>query len=171
MAVVTQNSNKVWQKVKSALNVSGIKRSGSGVTQEGFLALKLYLATQKSNPDLQFIAVSAGNIITAPEVEISGAGKLYAAYFKRVADNDATDSFVTVYDDATDDAGFATDTIVQFRFNGSTTATEGEEAFAVYPEGHAFATGLVVASNTDADGTTGSAATESADGFLIVGSA
>ncbi len=94
--------------------------------------------------------------------------RVYAIYVKRVGDSDVTDSFVSVYDDATDDAGFAIDTIFQVRFS-ETLNQEG--VLAIFPGGNPVATGLVVASNTDADGTTGSASTESADGFLIIGAA
>lgn len=170
MAVSLESSNKVWQKVKSALNSAGVKRSGAGVSQEAFLQLKIYLASQKRNPDLQFIPFSAADIDTGAngKVLLTGAGKLYAVWAKRVADADVTNSFVEILDDATDNSNGAADIIAALQFNG-TDVLDGEEAFVVYPEGYSFGTGLVASSTTTAAGTTESAATESADGFLIVG--
>lgn len=170
MAVVVESSNKVWQKVKAALNTAGVLRSGSGATQESFLQLKIWLATQKRNPDLQFLPFSAADIDTGADgkVVVAGAGKLYAVWVHRVVDADVTDSFVGVYDDATDNSAPTTDLITVFHLNG-TDVVGSEEAFAMYPNGYTFGTGIVVGSTTTAGGTTESAATESADGFLIVG--
>ena len=168
MAVSLESSNKVWQKVKGALNGAGVSRS-SAIASEAFLQLKIYLASQKKNPDLQFIPFSAADIDTGADglVALSGAGKLYAVYAKRVADVDTTDSFLEVLDDATDNSAPTTDIVATLRFSGASS----EEAFVVFPEGHILGTGLVVSSTTTAGGTTESAATESADGFLIVGAA
>lgn len=168
MAVSTENSNKVWQKVKASLNTAGASRSSS-IASEALAQLKLYLATQKRNPDLQFIPFSAADIDTGADgsVLLSGAGKLYAVWAHRVADVDTTDSFLEVLDDATDNSAPTTDIVAALRFSGASS----EEAFVIFPEGHILGTGIVVSSTTTAGGTTESAATESADGFCIVGAA
>lgn len=169
MAVSTENSNKVWQKAKSALNVAGASRSG-GAVAEALAQLKLYLATQKANPDLQFLSFAAADIDTGADgaVAVAGAGRLYAIYAKRVADSDATDSFLEVLDDATDNSAPTTDILACIRFS-ETLNQEG--VLLIFPGGLPFADGLVVSSTTTAGGTTESAATESANGFLIVGAA
>ena len=168
-AVTLESSNKVWQKVKSALNISGVSRSG-GAAVEPLAQLKMYLATQKGNPDLQFITFQAADIDTGADGAnpIDGAGRLYAVYAKRVADSDVTDSFIQVLDDATDNSAPATDTLFTVRF--SETLNQ-EAALAIFPGGLPFADGLVISSTTTAGGTTESALTESADGFIIVGAA
>ena len=163
MAVSLQDANLVWQKVKIAT------MNANPAVQNAFAELKKWLAQQKGNPQLQFFAVNAADIDTGADgaVILSGAGKLYGAYFKRVSDVDSTNSFIEVLDDATDNSAPTTDIVATLRLGG----VANEEVFAVYPNGAALGTGIVVSATTTAGGTTESAATESANGFLIVGAA
>lgn len=163
MAVSLQDANLVWQKVKIAT------MNANPAAQNAFAELKKWLAQQKGNPQLQYFDVNAADIDTGADgkVILSGAGKLYGAYFKRVADVDTTHSFIEVLDDATDNSAPTTDIVATLRLAG----VSNEEAFVVYPKGADLAVGIVVSATTTAGGTTESAATESANGFLIVGAA
>ena len=163
MAVSLQDANLVWQKVKIATT------NANPAVQNAFAELKKWLAQQKGNPQLQYFAINAADIDTGADgaVILSGAGKLYGAYFKRVSDVDTTHSFIEVLDDATDNSAPTTDIVATLRLAG----VANEEAFVVYPKGADLGTGIVVSATTTAGGTTESAATESANGFLIVGAA
>ena len=163
MALSLEDGNLVWQKVKLATV------NANPAVQNAFAELKKYLAQQKRNPNLQFFTVKAADIDTGADgkVVLDGAGKLYGAYVKRVSDVDTTDSFIEILDDATDNSAPTTDIVACLRLSG----TSNEEAFVVFPNGADLATGIVVSATTTAGGTTESAATESANLFLICGAA
>jgi hypothetical protein len=96
------------------------------------------------------------------EVLVTGAGRVYAVYGQKT--NTATDAYLVILDDATNDAGGATDARVSLIFQ------EGlDEAFLIYPDGVTFADGVVGKSYTDYDGTTDSTAGDAPNGFVIVG--
>jgi hypothetical protein len=166
MALATQNANLVRQKAYNAAQAKlGSGNSPSPYVWYALKALFLHLAANKGNPDLQFLPFDPALIDTGADgsVLLSGAGKVYAIYAKRVNDVDDTDSFVEVLDDATDNSAPTTDIVATIRFTDAS-----EEALVTFPNGAPFATGIVVSSTTTAGGTTESAATESASGFVIV---
>jgi hypothetical protein len=155
MAFSGEAQNKVWLKVRER-----IANASPGV-QKQFKALKEFLATQKGNPDLQFLPFTEADCDAAGgTVVLSGGCTLYGVYTKK--ENSATDNWFWLYDDATND-GTAADAMVclpQLRAN--------EEACAIFPNGFVLGTGIVVTQYaTDplgaSDGSNG------ADGFVIIG--
>ena len=77
MAVVLENSQLVWQKVKNAL------ANATPATQDAFQGLRKYLSTQGRNPDLQFIAYSEAQAIASAGTDLTGAAcKVYGWYGK-----------------------------------------------------------------------------------------
>lgn len=159
MALSLENALLVRQKVKSAL-----MDANPGI-QEQFKDLFQYLSTQGKNPDLQFVAFAGASADDAGGVVLADAAtKLYAAYGKKTAT--ATDSYLHFLDDATDDAGLATDGRLLIPF-----LIASEQACAFYATGLTMATGVVAKTYTDWDGTTDSAAGDSPNGFIIIGAA
>lgn len=159
MALATQNSNLVWQKVKIAL------LNASPAAQEGFAALKAYLAQQKGNPDLQFVPFSAEQIVTnggfSPDVD---AARVYGIWVKGRRTSGTTASFVAIHD-ATDNSATTT-TVETFKFN-----LTGQQYFTINPDGFLLGTELTVSAATAVGGATESSAADAADGFVIVGGA
>lgn len=166
MALAVENSNKVWQKVKLALNAgAGANKSFSPATQEALLALKQYLATQMKNPDLQFIPFSAAQIVTnggySPDID---AHKVYAFVGKNSGAGDGTDSFVSVHD--------ATSNAATTSARASATITDDYDEFAlIFPRGLPMGTELTVSAATAIAGSGESAEANACDGFVIVGAA
>jgi hypothetical protein len=157
MALTTESAGRVRAKtnlyVKSPAILMALK------------ALFLYLATTKKNPDLSFEAFTSTSIDDAGgEVLVDAACTLYAVYSKKR--NTATDAYLVILDDATDDAGGATDARVVLPH-----LVGNDEAFAIFPQGIAMATGVVAKSYTDFDGTTDTSAGDAPDGFCIVAAA
>src|ERR1035437_81397 len=101
MALTLENGNKVWQKVKAALNDS------NPAAQNAFRELKAYLAQQKRNPDLQFIPFSSATAADPGINQNTGyspigvPAKVLALYIKKQkATANTTPSFIRVYDAA-----------------------------------------------------------------------
>lgn len=154
MALTLESAGRVRQKARLYVQSPAILMS--------LKALFLFLATTKKNPDLAFEPFTSTSIDDAGgEVLVDAACTLYAVYGKKR--NTGTDAYLVLFDDATDDAGGATDARVVLPF------LVGEhEAFAIFPNGVALAAGLVAKSYTDFDGTTDSTAGDAPDGFAIV---
>ena len=155
MAISVESSNKVWQKAKAAL------ANANPAAQNAFLELKKYLATQKANPDLQFVPFTEAQCDAAGGTPIVDAAcKLYGIFIKK--ENSATDNFFWAYDDATND-GTAGDARVSLAL-----LVANDESFYINPAGLDMGTGVVVTQYaTDAlgasDGSNGGA------GFVIIG--
>lgn len=167
-AVSFTSANLARQRAYIAASRGGV---GSSVNASPFIwyalkALFLHLAANKGNPDLQYLPFDPSAIDTGTDgVNLAtGAGNVYAFYAHRLADVDTTDSFVTLSDDATDNSAPTTDIIALIRFTDA-----NEQGLVTFPNGAPFADGIVVSSTTTAGGTTESAATESATGFVIIG--
>lgn len=127
-----------------------------------FKGLKEALATQYGNAQLQFLPFSEDDADTAGgTVLLSGACKVYAVFVRKVSA--ATDNYVKVYDDATDDTT-AGDQIIAIPL----LATQ-EEAFEIHPNGLAFATGIVITQHTTSIGVTDGS--DGGNGFIIIGAA
>src|SRR3954463_375243 len=109
MALSTESANKVWQKASVML------RDANPAIQNTFLELKKYLATQKKNPDLQFVPFSAEQAVTNLGTSlVGGACTLYALYAKGRRTSGTTAAFLAVHDAADNSA--TTTTIVTQRF-------------------------------------------------------
>lgn len=155
MALTTESAGLVRQRVRETTRAPGI-----------FHLLKAFFlnhAANKKNADLAFQEFTTAGISAAGgEVLIDAACKLYAVYGKKAAT--ATDVYLVILDDATDDSGGATDARLSIAF----LASEDEQLF-VNPSGIAMATGVVAKAYTDYDGTTDSTASDCPTGFVIVG--
>jgi hypothetical protein len=158
MAVTYESAGRVRQRAREYTKSPAI-----------FFALKalfLYLATTKKNPDLAFLSFDSASIDDAGgQVLADAATTVYAVYGKKRAAAD-TDSYLVLLDDATDDAGGATDARVSIDFQSGE-----DEAFLLFPNGIDMATGVVAKAYTDYDGTTDSSAGDAPDGFVIVAAA
>lgn len=155
-AKVLEGANQVWERVNIALV------GASPEVQGLFKALKLWLATQKGNPRLQFLPFTDVTV-AQPTAVISGGGTLYAVYAKK--GNTATDAYFKVNDSATVAGGAAgigfTDAFALLNAK--------DEAVGFFQPGRLFATGLTVASDTTAVGGTSSTAGDGPSGFAIIG--
>jgi hypothetical protein len=154
-----------WQKIRKALT------DRNPAIQRQFEELRLWLATQKGNPDLYFAPFSAAEVATADDGHGVGAGtaKLYGVFFKKK--NTATDAFASIVDNGTDDNYYSGSLTGSVRVQ--VALLDGNDAFAAtFPTGLAIALGLRVVSTTAAAaGTTASGAGDGPDGFLIYGAA
>ena len=167
MALSLVNANLAWQRAKIALDTepSGAGSATPPPAVAAFKALKEYLATVKSNPDLELVPISNTDIDDASgKVLADVACTLYGVFLKKL--DTATDVYVHILDDATDDTGVATDTRVLLAM------LEAEETvFAIAPQGIPMAAGVVAKAYTTAAGTTDSTATDCPNGFVIIGAA
>jgi hypothetical protein len=158
MAFSGSAANKVWQEVNIALDSLG----ASGMARDAFRALKAHLAQLKGNPDLQILPFTEAQADAAGGTAIlSGACKVYGVYVKK--EDEGTDNMVFLYDDATND-GTAGDA-----FAGLDLTLAEEEALALYPNGYAAATGIVVTQYSDGIGATDGS--NGGNGFVIIGAA
>lgn len=157
MALVTENANLVWQKAKAAL------MNANPASQNAFLALKMYLATQKRNPDLQFIAFTAEQAVTNNGTDMIGAAStLYGWYANGRRTSGTTSSFLALH--AAADNTATTTTLVTSRFK-----VLGQAFSYINPFGLACETGMTISAATTVGGATESSAADAADGFVIVG--
>lgn len=157
MALSTESSNLVWQKVKVAL------LDASPAIQNAFLDLKMYLATQGGNPNLQFIPFSeAQSIVNLGTDLVGGASTLYGCYAKAVRTTGTTAAFFSI--NAAADNSATTATILTQRFKAT-----GQKVCAIYPTGVAVETGLTVSSATTVGGATESTTPDGVAGFVVVG--
>ena len=158
MAIAAQAANYVWQKAKISLDTL----AASPAARAAFRELKTQLAGVKGNPDLQFIPVTAAQMIAnggyCPDVD---ACRLYGAYFKGARTSGTTAAFVAIHD-ATDNS--ATTTTV---LTGKLKVT-GEEVTFVSQFGWGIATDITVACATAVGGATESSVGDAANGFLII---
>lgn len=160
MALALESGNLAWQKVNKYL------ANASPVTQAAFAGLKRYLAQQKGNPDLQVVPYLNTSVDDAGghDLGIDAACRVYAFWGKKAAT--ATDVYLYVFDDATNDAGAGTDGRMNLVFLEASA-----EAFALYPTGIPIVDGVVIKAYTDFDGTTDSTDTDCPSGFVILGAA
>jgi hypothetical protein len=118
MAVVLENSQLVWKKVKNAL------ANANPAAQDAFLALRKYLSTQGRNPDLQFIAFSEAQAIVAAGTDLTGAAcKVYGVYAKAAAARSGTTSAF--------ETGLTVHNATAVGGTVDTTVTDGTDGFVV----------------------------------------
>lgn len=157
MALTTESAGRVRQKCRAHLRDPGV-----------YLALKslfLHLASNKGNPDLAFLPIIGTDADAAGgQVLVDAACTLYAVYGKKTAT--ATDSYLAIFDDASDDSGAGTDGRIVLPFLAAS-----EEAFYLSPDGLTMAAGVVAKAYTDFDGTTDTSAGDAPNGFAIVAAA
>jgi hypothetical protein len=162
MALTLEDGNKVWQKVNKAL-AGGVGANPASV--EAFRGLKMWLATQKGNPQLQFIPFSAEQVVTATGYQATDAPcKVYGLFAKGRRTTGTTSSFLDTHAAATD--GATTTTVISNRFKAV-----GQQYATVCPDGIAHETALTIHAGTAVGGTVDSSAADAADGFVIVGAA
>lgn len=161
MALTLESPNRVWQRVAIAL------RGSNEATQGQFKALKQYLATQKGNPQLQYVSINgltnssdSGN--TAAQILLAGAGTLYALYLKKAAG--ATACWFKGSDNATTPATDGTQVIAEH------SAQASAEIVRIFVTGKTLASGLTVTEDTTATGSTLTLLANRFDGFAILGS-
>jgi hypothetical protein len=162
-----ESSNKVWLRVKDALN------DGSPEAQLAFKSLKLWLATQKGNPNLRFTPLNGdavSGLATAANGQIIGSGAvtLYAVYVKSLIGGTAP-TYTVIFNDGTDVAisGLTASATLTLPSLARSTAGNPAEAIYISPKGDAYANGLRAASVTAPQGLTLDAAADSVNGFII----
>lgn len=161
MAIATQDINLAKRK---AFNYLSAGTKGDPFAFAVIDQLFRYLSSQGANPDLQFVAFEAADVTGGSGKIIADAAcKVYAVYAKKAATN-STDSYLDMFDDAADDCDGATDARLVLPF---LVASDG--ALYMKKDGLAMAAGVVLASYTDYDGTTKSAAADAQNGFVIIG--
>ena len=174
MAIALEGANLVWNRVQNAmLNASQTDTQGrapiagrrpqpgpSPNAARAFKDLKWWLATQLGNPKLQFLPFS-----TSDELVLANfACTVYAVYGKK--QNTDTDSYLQLIDSATDSSTLSTKAFLVLPF-----VNKNDEAFTIFSYGFPAGIGVVLDSETTGIGTTDSTATDTAQGFAIIGGA
>ena len=161
--------NRVWQRVTTALYAN----KATEQTHKFFRELKMYLATQGRNPQLRFSGIDATSAVIATDGAPVGAGvtTIYGLYYKKSGTDDtgtATDTFLKIFDDGTDDdlSGLAASVVAEF-----SALVAGDENVHFWPKGLAIANGIRYASVTAQNGLTIATAANSGNGFIISGGA
>lgn len=136
-------------------------------TLKGFF---LDWASRKANADLQFIPFTGTTIDDAGGQVLADAPCTLYVVFARKGTMDhrtagtATDSYLSIFDDATDDAGAGTDG----RLTLPVMAVSESVVFASC-QGIVMGTGVVAKAYTDFDGVVDSSAGDAPNGFVIIG--
>lgn len=155
------DANKVWQEVNIALESLGAK----GVHKDQFRALKAYLSQVKGVSSLQFKPITSTSVDDANgQVIMDGPCKVYGVYVKKAAT--ATDVYLAILNDDTDDASPITDVRAVI---GLPEASQ--QANLMYPDGLIMSVGVVAKAYTEFDGTTDATDTDCPNGFIILGAA
>jgi hypothetical protein len=162
MAISLEDANKVRQKTY-----------GLGLDPLVYAQLKAffqYWATHKGNASLQYIPFTSTTIDDAGgQVLADAACTLYFVYGRkgtldqRTAGT-ATDAYLVMFDDATDDAGAGTDGRLVLPFLNASDSITWSNAVGI-----PMAAGVVAKAYTDFDGTTDSTAGDAPNGFVIIG--
>lgn len=161
MAFVPSDSGQVWQQVKATLNLG---KGANPVAQAAFQALRLYLASQGLNPQLQILPFSEVDCDAAGGTAIlTGACRIYGVFVKK--EDEGTDNLFLVYDDATNDTTDANARIALSVLEAL------KEAYAIYPSGLPMATGVLVTQYTSASGLGKADGSNGGNGFVVIGPA
>lgn len=156
MAISLESAGRVRQKTRSLTLDPSVFLSLKGFFQ--------YWATNKNNADLQYVPFSDAQATTTAGAPIVDAPcTVYVFYVKK--GSTATDSFIKLYDDITDDS-----TTTDHRQSIALLEAD-EESLVIHPKGLTMATGVVVSATTAAEGSTQSTAGDAGNGFLIIGAA
>lgn len=164
MAISLESAGKVRQKV-NALALDNL----SYRTLQAFFQ---HWSTHKGNADLQYIPFIGTTIDDAGgQVLADAACTLYVVYGRKgtldqksAGNGTATDSYLAIFDDATDDAGAGTDGRLVIPFLNA-----ADNQLWVSSIGIPMPTGVVAKAYTDFDGTTDSSAGDAPNGFVVIG--
>lgn len=164
MAITLESANKVRQKTYNL-----------GLDNLSYRTLQAFFqnwATHKGNADLAILpflgtdADAAGGVVLA-----DAACTVHVVYGRKgtldqksAGNGTATDAYLVIFDDATDDAGAGTDGRLVIPF-----LNIADNQLWVSSIGIPCATGVVAKSYTDFDGTTDSSAGDAPNGFVIIG--
>lgn len=170
-ATSLQDPNLVWQKVTQALATqagTGSQAAADPASLNAFRALKLQMATQKRNQNLQFVPFGEADIDAATGYAgPTGTFTLYGIWAKK-SGTGTTRAFVQVRNNNTVTGAGATGVLAEV----GVFVNSGDEAVGIYPKGIAFTatTGTVILSATTAGGTGPSTGDgDSQHGFLVIG--
>lgn len=158
MALSLDVAGKEWQKAKTYLLSAGY------TAQNAFKDLKLYLAQQKKNPNIQVIPVDGVSTASdggnnASVVAADSPCTLYGIYLKKVG---------------------ATETIFKGSNNATTAGTDGTQdiaiaatvagdVFEIYPDGRAMSAGFTYCENTARTTSTKNVVANAMSGFIVIG--
>lgn len=163
MALSLENGQNVWRKVEQALQNAGATHTGATpAAVAAFRGLKDYLVSNKGNPNLQFVPFSEAQADDADGTGLlDAASTIYGFYVKKLSSG--TDNTVKAFESATVDT---TSTAQSLSIPLDVT---DQEAFLIYPNGWAQATGLTITQHTTIEGSTDGS--DGGDGFFVVGAA
>lgn len=163
MALSLEAPANVFRKAEAWLNSQNVSGKGSTpVAQAALRGFKDYWMGAKAGANLQFVGFSEAQADDDDGTNLlDAASTVYFFYVKKLASG--TDNTVKMFENTTVD----------------TTATQqslsipldviDQEAFMVYPNGWAQATGLTITQHTTIEGSTDGS--DGADGFIIAGAA
>ena len=157
--LVVENANLVWQRVAISLDSLGANKA----SREAFRALKNYLSQEKRNLNLQFVAIDATLVDDAGGVvTMDGPCRVFGLFAKKQAT--ATDTYLALLNDDTDDASPITDVRLVVGLQES-----AEQVTVLDPSGIALSVGAVGKAYTEFDGTTDALVADTPNGFVIIG--
>ncbi len=172
-AFLNEPANNVWIRASIFLSSGVGVAGGIGSAQANEVSvrilqqIRMFLATQAFNPNLQFVPWSDAQVTTAGGLLLgSGTPRLYVAYAKKSGTSGtgtATVSYLKFYDNATDDTTSSAERLAL------PLLAAGEEVLYISPTAVAYANGIAVGADTTIAGTTDSTAGDSGPGFVIVG--
>lgn len=158
MPLSTQANQIALRKAANA-----VRAKGNGAIDQLFKGFKMGLNAENITGDLQLVQFAN---LTVDVVVADAACKVYAIYLKK--QDNGTDAFYNVFDDATNDAT-AADAMISLGLLAGL-----DEVFWACPRGLAFGTGIVHGSYTALAGYNGTTATTTAqgpDGWILFGAA
>jgi hypothetical protein len=161
MTLSLEDSNLVWQKTKIALESLG----ADPVARAAFKALREKLAGVGGNPTLQFVPITSTDVDDANGKVLADAPCTVWGVFAKKA-NTATDVYLAILNDDTDDASPITDVRAVIGLPEA-----AETAFLIYPQGLSMSVGVVGKAYTEFDGTTDSTDTDCPNGFMLISAA
>lgn len=162
MAISLESAGKVRQKLYSL----GL----DPLVYRQLQAFFQYWAIHKGNADLQYLPFLGTDIDDAGgKVLADAACTVHAVYGRKgtldgKTDGTATDAYLVIFDDATDDAGAGTDGRLVIPF-----MVADEQHLWISGSGIVCATGVVAKSYTDFDGTIDSSAGDAPNGWVLIG--
>ena len=170
-ATAFEDPNLVWQKVNMALSTqgsAGVSGAANPSSQNAFRALKLQLATQDGNPQLQFFPFTEANVdITASGFTgPTGAYRIRGVWAKK-SETGTGIGFLEFRNQINTTYGTgATGVLLSMRFSGPS-----DESSYINPEGLPFTqtTGSAIVCATTINGATSvTGDSNSVHGFMVI---
>lgn len=153
MALSLESANRVRQKAREWTRDPLIHSA---------LQAFFHRHSQKGNADLQLIELDDADLTGTDGVVSADAACVVYVLFVRKRGT-ATDAYVKLFDDATDDGTAGDGRVVLPLLEAS------EDNILFFADGLDMAAGVVSTSHTTYSGTTDSTAGDAGDGFLIIG--